>query len=572
MPFLVDSVTRLPRPARPRHPPGDPPAARRTPDVAGELREVAARTTSGARHRRLRVVESWMHVEIDRSQRRDDAGPLVATCCARCSATSARRSRTGRRCATRRCACADEIAADPAARCPTPRSAEAWELLRWLADDHFTFLGYREYDLAGAATARTCLASRGPARARHPALRPATFGVVRLAAAARCAAKAREPQTAGADQGQLAARPCTARPTSTTSGSRRSTPTARSSASAGSSGCSPSVVVQRERPAHPGAAAQGQGGAGRPRVRADSHGGKDLDQILETYPRDELFQIIGRRAARRSRWRSCTCRSAGRSGCSCARDVYGRFVSCLVYLPRDRYTTEVRLEMERILREAFGGDVRRLHRADVSESVLARLHFVVRVPTGDVAARRRRRRARGAAGRGHAVAGTTTSPTRSIEQCGEEAGTPAAAQPTATRSPRRTRRTSPPGPRSPTSSGWRRSTRSPTSALNLYEPVGAEPGRAAVQDLPLRRRRSRCREVLPILQRMGVEVVDERPYEIERADGEPLWIYDFGLRYAAGRRQPGDERQGPASRRRSPRPGPARPSPTASTRWCCAPG
>ena len=45
------------------------------------------------------------------------------------------------------------------------------------------------------------------------------------------------------------------------------------------------------------------------------------------------------------------------------RDDYGRFMSCLVYLPRDRYTTQMRLRMEEILREAFDGETRRLHRA-----------------------------------------------------------------------------------------------------------------------------------------------------------------------------------------------------------------
>lgn len=36
--------------------------------------------------------------------------------------------------------------------------------------------------------------------------------------------------------------------------------------------------------------------------------------------------------------------------------------------------------------------------------------------------------------------------------------------------------------------------------------------------------------VLPLLQQMGVEVVDERPYELFREDGQRSWIYDFGMR------------------------------------------
>jgi hypothetical protein len=69
-----------------------------------------------------------------------------------------------------------------------------------------------------------------------------------------------------------------------------------------------------------------------------SHSGKDVVQILETYPRDELFQVsiddlepvvmsvlhLKERRQLRLYLR---------------RDDYGRFMSCLVYLPRDRYTT-----------------------------------------------------------------------------------------------------------------------------------------------------------------------------------------------------------------------------------------
>ena len=63
------------------------------------------------------------------------------------------------------------------------------------------------------------------------------------------------------------------------------------------------------------------------------------------------------------------------------RDRYGRFASCLVYLPRDRYTTQVRLRIEKLLVDALGG-VSVDYTARVSESVLARLHFVIHVPLG----------------------------------------------------------------------------------------------------------------------------------------------------------------------------------------------
>ena len=72
------------------------------------------------------------------------------------------------------------------------------------------------------------------------------------------------------------------------------------------------------------------------------------------------------------------------------RDVYGRFVSCLVYLPRDRYNTEVRLKMRAILLEALGGSsIEDTFR--VAESVLARVHFVVRLDAAQPVRRRPRR-------------------------------------------------------------------------------------------------------------------------------------------------------------------------------------
>jgi glutamate dehydrogenase len=59
------------------------------------------------------------------------------------------------------------------------------------------------------------------------------------------------------------------------------------------------------------------------------------------------------------------------------RDHYGRFLSCLIYLPRDRFTTANRLRMQEILlRELNGIGVDYTTR--VTESLLARVHFIVR--------------------------------------------------------------------------------------------------------------------------------------------------------------------------------------------------
>ena len=112
-----------------------------------------------------------------------------------------------------------------------------------------------------------------------------------------------------------------------------------------------------------------------------SHGGKAIMDVLETYPRDELFQTpvpelaaIVEKVAHLKERRQVQM--------FVRRDPYGRFLSCLIYLPRDRYTTSVRRRMEDILLRALGGASIE-YTARVTESVLARLHFVVRMPVGE---------------------------------------------------------------------------------------------------------------------------------------------------------------------------------------------
>ena len=95
----------------------------------------------------------------------------------------------------------------------------------------------------------------------------------------------------------------------------------------------------------------------------DSHDGRDLLQILETYPRDELFQTPVDEL--RSIVTSVLYLQERRQlRLFLRQDEYGRYFSALVYLPRDRYTTAVRLRLIDILKEELGGAQRRLHRVE----------------------------------------------------------------------------------------------------------------------------------------------------------------------------------------------------------------
>jgi glutamate dehydrogenase len=111
-----------------------------------------------------------------------------------------------------------------------------------------------------------------------------------------------------------------------------------------------------------------------------SHGGKAITDVLETYPRDEFFQTpVPELAAIVEKVAHLKERRQVRM--FVRRDPYGRYLSCLIYLPRDRYTTAVRRRMEDILTRALGGASVE-YTARVTESVLARLHLVVRMPVG----------------------------------------------------------------------------------------------------------------------------------------------------------------------------------------------
>ena len=173
MPFLVDSVTNeLSRQGRGIHVVIHPQVVVRR-DVTGKLIEVARPATPARRRRRCRTTRSSSPGSTSRSTARPTAptsSRSPPTCCASCP-TSARPSRTGRRCATPRCASPTSCPTEPtAADLREQEVEEARELLRWLADDHFTFLGYREYELRGRTTS---LRRRPRHRPRHPALRPA---------------------------------------------------------------------------------------------------------------------------------------------------------------------------------------------------------------------------------------------------------------------------------------------------------------------------------------------------------------------------------------------------------------
>jgi glutamate dehydrogenase len=254
-----------------------------------------------------------------------------------------------------------------------------------------------------------------------------------------------------------------------------------------------------------------------------SHNGKALASILEDYPRDELLQIepeelyahaiailqLGERQRTRLLVR---------------RDAYGRYITCLVYVPRDKYSTEQRQKFQRILAEAFNGTAAEFS-VNLSESPLARVFMLIRtrpgtVPEVDV----------------RALEARIVAATRRWEDDLHELLVERLGEEHANRLFARFGQAFP--------AGYREDNdvrgalldlqmmdalgAPPALGMNLYRPLAAEPGvlrfRLVRSGAPIV-----LSDALPILENLGVRVLDDRPYRIEPTEGTAISIVDFGL-------------------------------------------
>ncbi|GHF73482.1 NAD-glutamate dehydrogenase [Streptomyces mashuensis] len=554
MPFLVDSVTNeLSRQNRGIHLVIHPQVIVRR-DVTGRLLEVlgsACDAHGAGKDAELphdALVESWIHVETDRETDRDDLKQITADLLRVLSDVREAVEDWGKmRDAALRIA--DGLADEPTDGITATELEEARELLRWLAADHFTFLGYREYDLAqvdaegeqedvltavpgtGLGILRSDPTHTGDGHhdGHHaPLPRPSSPSFSRLPADAR--AKAREHRLLVLTKAN--SRATVHRPSyldyigvkkfdaqGNVVGERRFLGLFSSAAYTESVRRVP--VIRRK-------VARVLDDAG---FSPESHDGRDLLQILETYPRDELFQIEPDQL-RAIATSVLYLQERRRLRLYLRRDEYGRYYSALVYLPRDRYTTAVRLRLVDILKEELGGSSVDFT-AWNTESVLSRLHFVVRVEPGatlpDISETDEQR-----------IEARLVEAARSWADGFAETLTAEVGEERAAELLRRYGQAFSEGykadhnPRSAvadlghlerlTAAGAERD-----FELSLYEPVGAAPGERRFK-IYRRGEPVSLSAVLPVLQRLGVEVVDERPYELRCADRTTAWIYDFGLR------------------------------------------
>ena len=116
----------------------------------------------------------------------------------------------------------------------------------------------------------------------------------------------------------------------------------------------------------------------RARFEPSSHDGKALLHILDSFPRDELFQMSEDELLDISLG-ILGLQERQRTALFARRDPYGRFVSIFVYVPRERYNTELRQRFAALLEKAYRGTIDSFT-TQLDDSVLARVHFILRSP------------------------------------------------------------------------------------------------------------------------------------------------------------------------------------------------
>jgi len=256
------------------------------------------------------------------------------------------------------------------------------------------------------------------------------------------------------------------------------------------------------------------------RLSATSHDGKALLHTLDTFPRDELFQAS-------EDWLFDTAigvlnlQERQRIALFVRRDPLERFVSCIVYVPRERYETSLRLRFAKILEEAYAGTLSTYY-THLDDALFARAHFIIRTTRGNVppvdiptleatlaeAGRlwidRVEAAAEEAFGEGEAHERLSrlqafpvdyqarTSPEQAIadlvpiEKVLDGSPLEAALHPRAGEA---------------------------TPGLRLYR----QGGPVVLSD------------ILPILENLGLRIIAEEPYRIDSAEGTAVWVHEFTL-------------------------------------------
>ena len=520
MPFLVDSLGMvLTQAGLTIHMMVHPVLAVRR-DRSGRLIELAEGDRTNGQYRR----ESWQHIQMDRIGDEQRVRELEQKIFRTLSDVQAAVAdwRTMRQ---RAVEVAQEIA-----RQPPPTGAnevhEVKALLEWMADNHFTFLGYRQYQLR-----------RGRSEDVLEPLPDTGLGILRVRRGI-----AADPRVLTGENRERARQPELLLVTKANAMStvHRSThldyvgvktldSSGRVTGEKRFLGLFTSAVYNRSPREIPLLRHKIDSTVAHFGLDPTSHDGKAVVHVLETYPRDELFQTSVPDLIRTVRG-IVNLYERQRVRLFLRRDTFGRYYSALIFVPRDRYNTQVRQRMESVIKQQLRA-TQIESQVQLSDSALARVHMIIRVPTGSptpidadalevliaetVRTWNDRLRAALIEARGELEGRTLADRfTNAFPAAYEEdVAIPAVLE-----------------------------------DIKQLQEVIANPDRiamrlaadpsAAPESIHLRLFRSASpitlSQALPILENMGFLVLSEHPYRIEVPGGRPIWLQDFQMQRRDG--------------------------------------
>ena len=256
-------------------------------------------------------------------------------------------------------------------------------------------------------------------------------------------------------------------------------------------------------------------------VVPDSHAAKSLQAILDAYPRDELFQIDTDTLAEHTIG-ILRLQERQRTRIFLRRDPFGRFTSAQVFVPRDRFNTELRMKIGAELMSALDGQSIEFTPM-LTDSPLARIHYLVRAKVlapqhvnlsaleARVAKLAQRWEDECTAellrthGEGHGLALAHRFANAFPTAYREDFSAPVAAE--------------------DADMLTTLCANSPL-AVKLYRPLDA--GAGFLRFKIYNTAKVALSDSLPVLERMGARVLDEHPYRIGTGS-DALWIHDLGL-------------------------------------------
>ena len=381
------------------------------------------------------------------------------------------------------------------------RAQAAAELLRWLADDHFVFLGYREYRIDGPTFTAVPGTGLGILRGHDGEQRfnAVPTGAPEALVVTKDPQRSRVHRNAYLDYLGVRIHDAQGRPVA----ERRFL---------GLMAASVYAESVHHVPVLAGKAGEIAALLG---FDPNSYSGHAVRQAIETLPRDELFQagveelvpMVATLARLRER----------RSVKAFIRyDRYGRFATTQVYVPRDRYNTAVRQRISDILLAELGGESLDYH-LQVSQSQLTRVFFVIQLPAAATELPRPD---------ADRLTALVEAATRTWEDGFYEAAAEVPSEQRGVEFSEAYEEATAPGQAVADLAIANQLSEGDDLRFALRPPID---GSCDVRLMVFSLNRLELAQVMPHLTMLGVAVTDERPYEWNLR-GRQVLLYDFGLR------------------------------------------